>query len=57
LVGVSRDVIEHRLHVSISAKSKKQKLCKMAEENVEAMKVQVQRLLDAGFISEVKYPE
>jgi hypothetical protein len=29
----------------------------MAKEKVEAMKVEVQRLLDASFISEVKYPE
>jgi hypothetical protein len=32
LVGVSRDVIEHRLQVSPSAKPKKQKLHKMADE-------------------------
>jgi hypothetical protein len=57
LVGVSRDVIEHRLQVSPSAKHKKQKLCKMVEEKVEAAKVDVQRLLDVGFIREIKYPE
>jgi hypothetical protein len=57
LVGVSRDVIEHRLQVSPSAKHKKQKLCKMVEEKVEAAKVDVHRLLDVGFIREIKYPE
>jgi hypothetical protein len=35
LVGVSRDVIEHRLQVSPSARPKKQKLHKMAEEKVK----------------------
>jgi hypothetical protein len=57
LVGVSRDVIEHRLQVSLSARPKKQKLRKMSEEKVEAVKVDVQRLLDASFIREVTYPQ
>jgi hypothetical protein len=57
LVGVNRDVIEHQLQVSPSAKPKKQKLYKMAEEKVEAVKVEVQRLLDVGFMKEVKYLE
>jgi hypothetical protein len=29
----------------------------MVEEKVEAAKVDVQRLLDVGFIREIKYPE
>jgi hypothetical protein len=57
LVGVSRDVIEHRLEVSPSARPKKQKLHKMAEEKVKAAKAEVHRLLDGGFIREVKYPQ
>jgi hypothetical protein len=57
LVGVSRDVIENQLQVSPNARPKKQKLHKMAEEKVEAAKVEVWRLLDAGFIREVTYPE
>jgi hypothetical protein len=57
LVGVSRDVIEHRLQVSPNARPKKQKLRKMAEEKVKAAKVEVRRLLDAGFIREVTYPK
>jgi hypothetical protein len=40
-VGVSRDVIEHRLQVSPSARPKKQKLRKMSEEKVEATKAEV----------------
>jgi hypothetical protein len=50
LVGVNRDVIEHQLQVSPSAKPKKQKLRKMVEENIQVAKAEVQRLLDAGFI-------
>jgi hypothetical protein len=57
LVGVSRDVIEHRLQVSPSAKPKKQKLHKMADEKIQAAKAEVQRLLDASFIREVVYPK
>jgi hypothetical protein len=57
LLGVSRHVIEHQLQVSPSARPKKQKLQKMAEEKVKAAKAEVQRLLDAGFIREVKYPQ
>jgi hypothetical protein len=55
-VGISRDIIEHRLQVSPSGGPKKQNLRKMSEEKVEAAKAEVQRLLDAGFIREVVYP-
>jgi hypothetical protein len=55
LEGVSREVIKHKLQVNSHAKLKKQKLHKMSEEKVEAGKVEVQRLLDAGFIREVIY--
>jgi hypothetical protein len=34
LVGVSRDVIEHRLQVSPNVKPKKQKIHKMANEKI-----------------------
>jgi hypothetical protein len=57
LVGVSRDVIEQRLHVCPSVKPKKQKLHKMADKKIQAAKVEVQRLLDTGFIREVVYPK
>jgi hypothetical protein len=57
LVGVIRDVIEHRLQVSPNTKPKKQKLHKITEEKVQAAKAKVLRLLDAGFIREVTYPE
>jgi hypothetical protein len=50
LVGVSRDIIEHRLEVNPNVKPRKQKLQKMSKEKVQAVKAEVQRLLDAGFI-------
>jgi hypothetical protein len=57
LVGVSREVIEHKLQVNPHSKPKKQKLCKMLEQKVAAAKAEVQRLLDARFIREVKYSQ
>jgi hypothetical protein len=41
LIGVSRDIIEQRLQVDLSAKPEKQKLQKMSEEKVEAVKARV----------------
>jgi hypothetical protein len=56
LIGVSRDVIEHKLQVNPNVQPKKQKLRKMSQEKIEVVKLEVQRLLDAGFIKEVVYP-
>jgi hypothetical protein len=55
-MGVSTDIIEHKLQVNPSARPRKQKLRKMLDEKVAAAKAEVQRLLDAGFIREVLYP-
>jgi hypothetical protein len=41
LVEVSRDVIEHRLQISLSARPKKQKLHKMSEGKVKEVKANV----------------
>jgi hypothetical protein len=46
LTGVSRDIIEHKLQVNPSTKPRKQKLCKMSDEKVAAVKAEVQKLLD-----------
>jgi hypothetical protein len=54
LTGVSRSIIDHRLQVNPSVKPKKQKLHKIFDEKFAAVKLDVQRLLDAGFIREVK---
>jgi hypothetical protein len=55
LIGVSRDIIEHKLQFNPTAKPRKQRLCKMSDENIAAAKVEVQRLLGTGFIQEVHY--
>jgi hypothetical protein len=50
LSRVSREVIKHKLQVKPLAKPRIQKLCKMSAEKVEAMKAEVQRMLDVGSI-------
>jgi hypothetical protein len=55
LTRVSRDIIEHKLEVNPSTRPKKQRLLKMSDEKVTEAKVEVQRLLDMGFIHEVYY--
>jgi hypothetical protein len=56
LIGVSRDIIEHKLEVNPYTRPKKQRLHKMSDEKVAAAKAEVQRLLDVGFLRKVYYP-
>jgi hypothetical protein len=53
LIGVSRTIIEHRLGIGPTVRSKKQK---MSDEKTKAVKVEVHRLLDAKFIEPIDYP-
>jgi hypothetical protein len=46
-MGVSRDIVEHKLQVNPSAKLRKQRLRKMPNEKVATAKADVQMLLDA----------
>jgi hypothetical protein len=57
LCGVNRDVIEHSLNVDPSFSQRKQRLRKMSEDKAEGARNEVKRLLSAGVIREVKYPE
>ena len=57
LQGVSRDLAQHNLNVAKMAKPRKQKLRKMFAERADAAKAEVQRLLYAGVIRPVQYPE
>jgi hypothetical protein len=57
LCGVNRDVIEHSLNVDPSFRPRKQKLRKMSDDKAEGARNEVKRLLSAGVIREVKYPE
>jgi hypothetical protein len=57
LYGVNRDVIEHSLNVDPSSRPRKQRLRKMSEDKAEGARNEVKRLLSAGVIREVTYPE
>jgi hypothetical protein len=57
LYGVNRDVIEHSLNVDSSFRPRKQRLRKMSKDKAEAARNEVKRLLSAGVLREVAYPE
>jgi hypothetical protein len=57
LCGVNRDVIEHSLNVDPPFRPRKQRLRKMSDDKAEGAQNEVKRLLSAGVIREVKYPE
>jgi hypothetical protein len=55
LTGVDRNFIEHKLNIDASVKPRRQKLRKMSDDKVVAVKSEVQRLLDTSVIREVMY--
>jgi hypothetical protein len=57
LYGVNRDVIEHSLNVDPSFRPRKRRIQKMSDDKAEGARNEVKRLLSAGVIREVKYPE
>jgi hypothetical protein len=56
LCGVNRDAIEHSLNVDPTIRPRKQKLQKMSDDKVEGARNEVKRLLSAGVMREVTYP-
>jgi hypothetical protein len=57
LCGVNRDIIDHSLNVDPSFRPRKQMLQKMSDDKAEGARNEVKRLLSAGVIREVTYPE
>jgi hypothetical protein len=57
LYGVNRYVIEHSLNVDPTFRPRKQRLRKMSDDKAEGAQNEVKRLLSAGVIREVTYPE
>ncbi|XP_077232179.1 uncharacterized protein LOC143867218 [Tasmannia lanceolata] len=55
--GISTDVAVHRLSVDPSHRPVKQKKRNFAPERQKAIKEEVNKLLQAGFIREIHYPE
>ncbi|XP_057432548.1 uncharacterized protein LOC130725323 [Lotus japonicus] len=56
LLGIDPEFICHKLALNPGAKPIVQFKRKMGEEKAEAVKVETNKLLEAGFIREVKYP-
>jgi hypothetical protein len=54
--GVPRQLAEHSLDVSKTAKPVKQKLRRFAKDGKEVIRVEIIKLLAAGFIREYKNP-
>jgi hypothetical protein len=55
--GLNPDLISHMLNVDPSFRPVKQKKRSFAPERSQAIKVELEKLLAAGFIREVRYPE
>ncbi|GMH03833.1 hypothetical protein Nepgr_005672 [Nepenthes gracilis] len=55
--GISAEVIVHKLGLDASRKPVRQKWRNHSVEKLVAIREEVKRLLDAGFIREVQYPE
>jgi hypothetical protein len=54
--GIPRDVIEHRLGIDPALKPIKQKERRYTPERHETIQVEVNKLLESGFIRPVDYP-
>jgi hypothetical protein len=57
MLGVPRELIEHKLHVNPNANVVKQRLCHFAQDKKDVIKKEIARLLDVGFIREVYHPD
>jgi len=55
--GIDLEVIYHKLSIKEDAKPVKQKLRRMNEERSQAISDEVDRLLQAGFIQKIFYPD
>lgn len=55
--GVSKDFAEHKLHVRPDTKPVRQPLRRLSEEKRRVVGEEIARLLAAGFIMEVFFPE
>ena len=55
--GVPRELIEHSLNISLTAKPIKQKLQRFTQDKKEAIRAEITQLLVADFIKEVYHLE
>jgi hypothetical protein len=54
--GIPREVIEHKLGINLAFKMIKQKERRYTPERRETIQVEVNKLLETGFIGLVDYP-
>ena len=57
MLGVPREEAEHSLDLDTKVRPVKQRLRRFAQDRKEAIRVEVTRLLAAGFIREVAHPD
>jgi mRNA-degrading endonuclease RelE of RelBE toxin-antitoxin system len=57
MLGVPRELIEHKLPLDPKAKPVKRRLCHFAQDKKDVIKKEIARLLDASFIKEVYHPD
>ena len=55
--GVPREEAKHFLDLDKKARPVKQRLCRFAQDQKEAIRAEVTRLLATGFIREVTHPD
>jgi hypothetical protein len=55
--GVTRELIEHELHLDPKAKPIKQRLHRFTQDKKNVIKKEIARLLDVNFIKEVYHPD
>jgi hypothetical protein len=57
MLGVPRELLDHKLHLNPTAKPIKQHLGHFVQDNNDVIKREIARLLDAGFVKEVYHPD
>jgi hypothetical protein len=57
MLGVPRELVEHKLKVYPQARPIRQKLRRFTPDKREAIRAELARLVAAGFIREVLHPE
>jgi len=55
--GILREIIEHSLRIQADAKPVKQRLRRFDDKQHRAIKEEIAKLLDVGFIREVLHPD
>jgi hypothetical protein len=54
--GIPMEITEHSLDILPHSRAVQQRLCRFDEERCRAIRVELRKLLEAGFIKEVFHP-